>query len=82
MRDRRLPRGVSVASVVLAVTVAVWFAMRWGPGVDTDMGLTIKATAQNGVAVVIVAGLVYQTYQVKELSKAAPEGAGVRRHSH
>ena len=34
-RDGRLPRGVSVAWVVLAFTVAAWFAMRWGPGVST-----------------------------------------------
>src|SRR4051812_34091510 len=29
--------------------------MRWGPGVDTDRGLTIQATVQKGVAVVICA---------------------------
>jgi hypothetical protein len=67
-RDGRLPRGVSVAWVVLAFTVAAWFAMRWGPGVNTDLGLTIQATVQKCVAVVIVVGLVYQTYHAKAAS--------------
>ena len=67
-RDSRLPRGVSVTWIVLVVTVAVWFGMRWGPGVDTDFGLTVQAMVQKGVGVVIVSGLVYQTYQAKALS--------------
>jgi hypothetical protein len=73
--DRRVPRGVSVAWVIVAGTVAVWFAMRWGPGTETDLGLTIQATVQKGVAVVIVGGLVYQTYQAKALSQTPPQGA-------
>ena len=72
-RDRRLPRGVSVAWVVLAVTVAAWFAMRWGPGVDSSVGLTIQATVQKGVALVVVIGLAYQTYQAIR-ALAAVEG--------
>jgi hypothetical protein len=40
--DSRLSRGVLVAWVGLAVTVAAWFAMRWGPGVDSSVGLTIQ----------------------------------------
>jgi Protein of unknown function (DUF998) len=69
--DSRLPRRVSAVWVVLAVTVAVWFAMRWGPGVDTDLGLTIQATVQKCVAIVIVGGLVYQTSHAKALSEPA-----------
>jgi 4-amino-4-deoxy-L-arabinose transferase-like glycosyltransferase len=64
-RDSRLPRRVSVAWVVLAIAVGAWFAMRWGPGVNTDLGLRIQATVQKAVAVAIVVGLVYQTYQAK-----------------
>ena len=72
-RDRRLPRGVSVVWVVLAVTVAAWFAMRWRPGVDNSVGLTIQATSQKGVALVVVIGLAYQTYQAIR-ALAAVEG--------
>ena len=72
-RDGRLPRGVSVAWVVLAFTVAAWFAMRWGPGVSTDLGLTIQATVQKCVAVVIVVGLVYQTYHAKAAGAGGEE---------
>jgi hypothetical membrane protein len=72
-RDGRLPRGVSVAWVVLAFTVAAWFAMRWGPGVNTDLGLTIQATVQKCVAVVIVVGLVYQTYHAKAAGAGGEE---------
>ena len=72
-RDRRLPRGVSVAWVVLAVTVAAWFAMRWGPGVHDSVGLTIQATIQEGVALVVFIGLAYQTYQAIR-ALAAVEG--------
>ena len=72
-RDGRLPRGVSVAWVVLAFTVAAWFAMRWGPGVNTDLGLTIQATVQKCVAAVIVVGLVYQTYHAKAAGAGGEE---------
>jgi hypothetical protein len=71
-RDRRLPPGVSVVWIVLAVTVAVWFAIRWGPGVETDLGLTIQATVQKIVAAVIVGGLLYQTSRAKALSATPP----------
>jgi len=66
-RDSRLPRGVAVAWIVLAVTVAIWFSMRWAPGIDTDFGLTLHATVQKAVAIVILSGLVYLTRQVERV---------------
>jgi hypothetical protein len=75
-KDRRLPRGVSATWVVLAVTVAVWFAMRWGPGVDTDLGLTVHATVQKGVGIAVVSGLIYQSYQATAPFQTPPEGTG------
>ena len=78
VRDRRLPRDISAVWVGLTVIVSVWFAMRWGPGVDTGWGLTVQATVQNSVAVALVSGLVYQTSRMTAVSQVLAERASER----
>jgi hypothetical protein len=65
-RDHRVSRGVVVAWSVLAVTMVVWFAMRWGPSVQTPAGLAVQALTQKAVAVVVVAVLTYQTTRLNQ----------------
>jgi len=62
-RDGRFPAGVSIAWMVLTVALGAWFAMRWGPGVETEAGLTIQASVQKAVALILVGTVTYQTYQ-------------------
>ena len=63
-RDGRFPAGVWVAWVVLAGALSVWFAMRWGPSTATEAGLTIQASVQKAVALIVVGTLIYQTYRI------------------
>jgi hypothetical membrane protein len=76
-RAPRLPAGVTVTWLVLGFTVAVWFAMRWGPAVTTPFGLTVQATVQKVVAFIVVGTITYQTYRADAVTETpASEEAG------
>ncbi len=62
-RHGRFPRGVSIAWLLLAAAVGGWFAMRWGPAVTSQAGLTFQASVQKLVALVVVGVVTYQTYR-------------------
>lgn len=62
-RDSRIAASVPVTWMVLALTIAGWFAMRWGPAVTTPIGLTVQASVQKGVAFILVGVVAYQAYR-------------------
>lgn len=62
-RDGRFTSGVSIVWLVLAATVAAWFAMRWGPAVTTRAGLIVQASVQKIVAIIVVSSAIYQSHR-------------------
>lgn len=62
-KDGRFPPSVTAMWMVLALTIAGWFAMRWGPPLTTPTDLTLRASLQKIVAFIVVGTVIYQAHR-------------------
>ncbi len=75
-RHGRLPPGVWIAWLLLAVALAGWFAMRWGPATNSQAGLIVQVCVQKIVAAIVVGVVMYQTYHGSAAAEAMARSAG------
>ena len=69
VRDRRFPSRAAFACLMTAVLLAAYLAtIQWGPGVNTDFGLLVQATAQKVVFLAAVPSLSYISWEAERIA--------------